>query len=91
MDVINFSGMLLFADGKELTQQQFEYLALFCDVPRFKRDVALLKDHPDPLREAVGLPLGAEGEFFVSSHEYQQLPDDSEKKASAMAKACSFD
>ncbi|MGD9728451.1 MAG: hypothetical protein AB7L09_02675 [Nitrospira sp.] len=30
-----------------------------------KRDPALTIQRPDPLREAVGLPVGQEGEFFV--------------------------
>lgn len=77
----SFSGMLYFADGKQLTAQQFEYLLLFCKTPRFKRNVELLKGHPDPLREAVGLPLGEEGEYFVSSQEYEGLSES--EKASA--------
>lgn len=31
------------------------------------RDNSVLKDMPDPLREAVGLPLGHDGEFYVES------------------------
>jgi hypothetical protein len=72
-----FSGLLRFAEGKVLTPQQFEYLLLFCSgSPRHKRTyVELLKDIPDPLREAVGLPLGEEGEFFVSSQEFAALSE----------------
>ncbi|GAQ88063.1 hypothetical protein KFL_003970100 [Klebsormidium nitens] len=71
-----FSGMMHFADGKKLTPQQFQYLMLFCNIPRFKRNVELLKSHSDPLREAVGLPLGEEGEYFVSSQEYEGLSEE---------------
>jgi hypothetical protein len=77
----SFSGAVRFADGKQLTPQQLEYLLLFyCAFSRHKRSVKLLKDHLDPLREAVGLPLGEEGEYFVSSHEFELLPE--KKKAS---------
>jgi hypothetical protein len=72
----SFCGTLRFADGKRLTPQQLEYLLLFCCAcPRHKWSVELLKDHPDPLREAVVSPLGEEGEYFVSSHEFEQLPE----------------
>jgi hypothetical protein len=80
----SFRGAMRFADGKQLTPQQLEYLLLFCCAcPRHKRLVELLKDHPDPLREAVGLPLGEEGEFFVSSHEFELLPE--EQKARTLS------
>lgn len=41
------------------------YLNKFSETRRMKRDVTVLAAMPDPLREAVGLPLGTEGEYFV--------------------------
>jgi hypothetical protein len=71
-----FSGLLRFAEGKVLTPQQFEYLLLFCNgSPRHKQNIELLKDFPDPIREAVGLPLGEKGEFFVSSRDFAALSE----------------
>ena len=85
----HFSGMMYFADGKKLSPEQFEYLLLFCNTPRYKRDVEVLKDHPDPLRDAVGLPIGKEGEYFVSSQEYGRLSEEEEGKAKH-AELCGF-
>lgn len=46
-----------------LTPAQCEYLRKFATTRRVGRDVTKLP--PDPVREAVGLPVGVEGEFFV--------------------------
>jgi hypothetical protein len=42
------------------------YLKQFSKVRRMRRAPRKLKHLPDPLREAVGLPLGKEGGYFVS-------------------------
>ena len=51
--------------NKPLTQEQADYLHAFNETRRIKRNTSLLLDVKDELREAVGLPLGVEGEFFV--------------------------
>lgn len=48
-----------------LNKDQISYINAFCDSRRWRRDNEKLENMPDPLREAVGLPLGKEGEFFV--------------------------
>lgn len=70
-----FAGAFKFSEGKKLSVAQYVYLFLFHEVPRFKRDPQILAAYPDPLREAVGLPMGPEGEYFVSSKEFFDLPE----------------
>lgn len=48
-----------------LNENQIAYLEEFSNTRRMMRNVAILATMSDPLREAVGLPLGEEGEFFV--------------------------
>lgn len=42
------------------------YLEKFFETRRMKRNSAMTAKRPDPLREAVGLPVGSEGCFFVN-------------------------
>jgi hypothetical protein len=48
-----------------LNESQIAYLKQFAETRRMARDPAIASTLPDPLREAVGLPIGEEGEFFV--------------------------
>jgi hypothetical protein len=48
-----------------LTAAHREYLRRFADIRRVKRNRTLLRSIPDPLREAVGLPIGPDGCYFV--------------------------
>lgn len=48
-----------------LTQEQIAYLQLFNKTRRMCRSSSKASELPDPLREAVGLPIGDEAEFFV--------------------------
>lgn len=50
---------------KPLTEPQMAYLKQFAETRRMKRDAAKTALRPDPTREAVGLPIGTDGEFFV--------------------------
>ena len=53
-----------------LTKEQFDYLIALSQTRRMKRNASLLEDNltfPDPLREAVGLPVGENGCFYVRS------------------------
>lgn len=63
---------------KPLTQEQIAYLKKFASTRRMKRMVKKVKTRPDPVRDAVGLPIGTEGEFFVGAGEYfgQEHSDD---------------
>jgi hypothetical protein len=51
---------------KPLTEAQVAYLTKFAETRRMKRNAELTAKRPDPLREAVGLPVGTEGEYFVN-------------------------
>jgi hypothetical protein len=51
-----------------LTPHHKAYLDEFAGTRRMKRDGAQLVGRPDPLREAVGLPLGEWGEYFVGAN-----------------------
>ena len=46
-----------------LSPEQVEYINTFSRTRRMKRDLA--EQLPDPIREAVGLPIGDEGAYFV--------------------------
>ena len=50
---------------RPLTEAQAAYLAQFSWTRRMQRIPALLDGVPDPLRVAVSLPLGVEGEYFT--------------------------
>jgi hypothetical protein len=50
-----------------LTPAQVKYLDKFSRTRRMKRYSLIVKKMPDPTREAVGLPIGTDGEYFVGS------------------------
>jgi hypothetical protein len=60
----DFSGE--FTVTPPLTPEHKAYLEKFAETRRMKRDEAVTASRPDPLREAVGLPIGREGGFFVN-------------------------
>ena len=51
------------------TAAQVAYISAFNRTRRMRRGAALTAGRPDPLREAVGLPVGTQGEYFVGSIE----------------------
>lgn len=59
----DFSGQ--FSLDKPLTAEHKAYLLAFNQTRRMKRDAAKLG--PDPIREAVKLPAGTDGGYFVGS------------------------
>lgn len=63
---------------RPLTVAQAAYLKTWADTRRIKRDAAKTALRPDPLRLAVGLPVGVEGEFFAGEAGYagQDKSDD---------------
>jgi len=48
-----------------LTPEHKAYLEAFSDTRRMARDPWKAEELPDPVREAVGLPIGKDGEYFV--------------------------
>jgi len=60
----DFTGQ--FNLDKPLTLEQTEYLIKFCRTRHMKRDAVKTNKRPDPLRKAVGLPIGNEGGYFVN-------------------------
>lgn len=59
----NFSGDCMVEP--KLEPHHLEYLQAFCRTRRMRRDPIVTLTLDDPLRTAVGLPLGREGEYFV--------------------------
>jgi hypothetical protein len=53
-----------------LNKDQVDYLKQFANSRRMKRDPLKVKALHDPLREAVGLPVGVEGEYYVGHPDY---------------------
>lgn len=54
-----------FTLSQPLTEAQAAYLRAFSGTRRMKRNARLLEGVADPARVAVGLPLGADGGYFV--------------------------
>lgn len=54
-----------FTLDKPLTSAHTAYLKQFSETRRMKRDEKVAATLPDPVREAVGLPVGPEGSYFV--------------------------
>lgn len=48
-----------------LLPEHAAYIKQFSETRRMKRDAAKAEARPDPVRMAVGLPIGPEGAFFV--------------------------
>lgn len=63
-----------------LQAEQIEYINTFSQTRRMCRDANLAKMLPDPIREAVGLPIGQEGEFFVGATGYMGQDNDASVK-----------
>jgi hypothetical protein len=61
----DFTGRFEF--DKPLTAAQVAYLKQFSETRRIKRDAEITATRPDPLRMAVGLPVGIEGGLFVGA------------------------
>jgi hypothetical protein len=54
-----------FSLNKTLTEAQVAYLTKFSETRRMKRNAKFAATLPDPFRNAVGLPIGNEAEYFV--------------------------
>jgi len=64
-----FSGV--FNLDKQLTQDHAAYLSLFANTRRMKRASVHTDLRPDPIRTAVGLPVGVDGGYFVGGNDYK--------------------
>jgi hypothetical protein len=61
-----------------LKEEHARYLEAFSDTRRMRRDESKAKLLPDPVREAVGLPLGPEAAYFIGGSGFKgQGEDDS--------------
>jgi hypothetical protein len=60
---------------KPLSKDHAAYLVQFSKIRHMRRNTDDLLDKDHPIRETVGLPLGIEGEYFVSDDEYIGLID----------------
>jgi len=54
------------------TPEQVAYIQAFNKTRRMKRDATITETMPDPLRVAVGLPVGVEGAYYVGDEEARQ-------------------
>lgn len=63
-----------FKISKTLEPKQIEYIQKFSQTRRMKRNSKLCEKVFDPIREAVGLPIGIDGEFcvFAAGHAGQE-------------------
>ena len=50
-----------------LSDEQITYINTFSSTRRMARNESILASMPDPVRDAVGLPVGQQGEFYVGS------------------------
>lgn len=65
----DFDGILHFWEGKKLDRNQIDYLNEFSKIQHGFLDVNQIKYRPDPLRKAVGLPVGVHGCFYIYSND----------------------
>lgn len=72
-----FKGTLSF--DKPLTSEQVQYIQAFNSTRRMKRDANISAELPDPLRLAVGLPIGEDGAYFVGSHSDGNMGQNNDK------------
>lgn len=59
-----FSGQ--FAITPPLSKEQVDYLVAFSEQRRMTLNLKVIESIPDPKREAVGLPIGEQGCYFVA-------------------------
>lgn len=62
---------------KPLKPAHAEYLRTFSETRRMQRNPVVAAKMPDPIREAVSLPIGEDGGFFVGGKGHMGQNDDS--------------
>jgi hypothetical protein len=70
----NFIGA--FKLDKPLTLAHARYLQAFAGSRRMERDPEVAKGYSDPIREAVGLPVGPGGAYFVGGNGFGGQDED---------------
>lgn len=63
----DFAGALEITPA--LTKEQVEYVNRFSSIRHMRRNAEITATYPDPIREAVGLPVGHEGCYYVGTEE----------------------
>jgi hypothetical protein len=58
----------VFKLDRPLNKEHQDYLMAFHDKRHVKWNVSEIEKIPDPIREAVNLPIGEYGEYFVADH-----------------------
>jgi hypothetical protein len=76
--------------SKPLTSDQVNYLNAFSDVRHMRRRTSMVLLLPDPKREAVGLPAGTEGEFYVGGQDSQSVINHNEEPATQPGLWCQW-
>lgn len=56
-----------FSLDKPLTSPQIAYLRAFSETRHMRRSTEILETAADPIREAVGIPVGPEGAYYVGT------------------------
>lgn len=77
----DFSGE--FAVTPNLKPEHVAFLQSFNRTRRVARDETIAATLPDPVREAVGLPVGFEGSYFVGETEFVSVIDGNEAPGQA--------
>jgi hypothetical protein len=62
---------------KPLELKHIQYLDQFASTRRMQRRSHIAEKYTDPLRHAVGLPIGEEGEYYVGAERYSCDSDQS--------------
>ena len=65
-----------FTLDQQLLPEQAAYLKKFSETRRMKRDAASAEARPDPWRQAVGLPIGPDGAYFVAGDGFRGQDSD---------------
>lgn len=71
---VSFQGAFRFSGSRKLDDNQYLYLLLFWQAEQLHQKSESARDCADPVRELVGLPFGADGEFFVGSEDFFSIP-----------------
>jgi len=70
----DFTGEFEF--NKKLLKRHADYISKFNTTRRMKRNPEICERMPDPLRKAVGLPVGPDGAFFVGAEGFMGQEND---------------
>jgi len=61
----NFDGVLKIEP--QVSEEHAAYINKFAETRRMRRNASACMDFPDPIRQAVGLPIGLEGDYYVGA------------------------